>query len=105
MSDPREADADGMPADEELEKPSTEKEPDEEPTDGDSTPDDVDHEAVGIGVIDSQSVDSGEGGATPPHPTAAETAIPDDAPPTDAASDEVRSDAAGLGGADDASGG
>ena len=49
MSESPDAGADKMPADEELEEPSTEKEPGEEPKDGDDTPD-VDHEAVGIGI-------------------------------------------------------
>ncbi len=54
MSDPREHDADEMPDDEELQEPSTEKEPGEEPHDGDAKPDesDVDHRAVGVGIVD-----------------------------------------------------
>ncbi|TQJ31846.1 hypothetical protein [Microbacterium sp. SLBN-146] len=51
---PQEAhqDADTMPDTEELEEPSTEKDPGEEPKS--ETPDDpdADHHAVGIGVID-----------------------------------------------------
>lgn len=98
MSESHEADADKMPADEELKEPSTEKEPGEEPKGGDQAPEEADHEAVGIGVIDDASVEgaSSDGTASPPRPTA------DSAPPTDAASDEVRSAAAGVEQADEA---
>ncbi|MGN8027339.1 hypothetical protein [Microbacterium sp. 22242] len=55
MSNPNDTDpqqdADGMPADEQLAEPSTEKEPGQEPKA--EKPDDPEpsHEAVGIGVI------------------------------------------------------
>ncbi|MFC4243613.1 hypothetical protein ACFOYW_09535 [Gryllotalpicola reticulitermitis] len=59
MSESHEADTDKMPADEELQEPSTEKEPGDEPKDGDDTPDEVDHEAVGVGVVEHEPVESG----------------------------------------------
>jgi len=97
MSDTPGASADKMPDDEELQEPSTEKEPGEEPKGGDQAPEAPDHEAVGIGVIEDASVadTSSDGKASPPRPEA-ETAASDSAPPTDAASDEVRSAAAGI---------
>lgn len=48
-----------MPDDDELQEPSTEKDPGEEPKGSDSTPENVDHEAVGIGVFgDAPPLDS-----------------------------------------------
>lgn len=52
MSESGESEADRMPDDEELQKPSTEKEPDEEPEEVEPEPEDADHRAVGIGVVD-----------------------------------------------------
>ncbi|MBN9173088.1 MAG: hypothetical protein J0I70_02910 [Microbacterium sp.] len=94
MTESREPDADKVPDDEELQEPSTEKEPDEEPKDAESEPEEADHQAVGIGVVDGPAAvgdDSGEQ-VSPPHPTAAETAKPDSAPPTDAVTDDVKRD-------------
>lgn len=50
---PEDADPEQLPSNEELEEPSTEKEPEEEPKA--PAPDDAepDHRAVGIGVIDT----------------------------------------------------
>ena len=45
------------PATEELEEPSTEKEPGEEPKGGETEPTEPSHEAVGIGVIGAPLVD------------------------------------------------
>lgn len=53
MSESREPEAAEMPDDDVLQKPSTEKEPDEEPKDAEAEPDAVDHRAVGIGVADA----------------------------------------------------
>jgi len=61
MSDQREPDADKMPADEQLEEPSTEKDPGEEPKDTEPEPEEVDHEAVGIGVVDTPDAAGPEG--------------------------------------------
>ncbi len=100
MSESREPDGDKMPDDEQLQKPSTEKEPAEEPKDPDLGTEEPSHRAVGIGVFYEPPAeaadDSSTEGATPAHPTAAETARADDDPPTDAATDEVRRAAAGL---------
>ena len=75
MSEPRdpapEPDTEKMPDDEELHEPSTEKAPGEEPKGSDSTPEDADHEAVGIGVFG-------------------------DAPPLDAETEEVLEHGAGF---------
>ena len=71
MSDAREPNADKMPETDQLQEPSTEKDPGEEPKGHDSTPEDADHEAVGIGVFG-------------------------DAPPLDEADEEVRSASAGA---------
>ena len=103
MSESHESDTDKMPDDEELQEPSTEKDPGEEPKDGDDASEEADHEAVGIGIIEDASADDQSTGEelSPSHPTAAEAAMPDSAPPTDAASDEVRSDAAGVDGPDE----
>jgi hypothetical protein len=60
MSDSREPEADQTPSDEELQEPSTEKDPGEVPKDGGVEPDNADHHAVGLGVIDSP-----EGGDEP----------------------------------------
>jgi hypothetical protein len=53
MSDAREPNADKMPETDQLQEPSTEKDPGEEPKDAEVEPEEVDHEAVGIGVIDA----------------------------------------------------
>jgi len=45
------------PSTEDLEKPSTEKEPGEEPTSPDDAEPAPSHEAVGIGVIDGEPLD------------------------------------------------
>ncbi|KHK96055.1 hypothetical protein LK09_17065 [Microbacterium mangrovi] len=50
MSDSREHDADGAPADEELQEPSTEKEPEEEPRKPHPDEPEPSHRAVGLGV-------------------------------------------------------
>ena len=94
MSESREPDADKMPDDEQLQQPSTEKEPDEEPKDAEAEPEEVDHQAVGIGVVDGSMAEGDAFGeqVSPPHPTAAETAKPDSAPPTDAVTDDVKRD-------------
>ncbi|GAA4166307.1 hypothetical protein GCM10022286_30770 [Gryllotalpicola daejeonensis] len=97
MSDDVEPDADKMPADEQLEEPSTEKDPGEEPKAAEPEPEEVDHEAVGIGVVDTPDVgEEAPGGqdATPQSEPGGPSS--DSAPPTDAASDEVKSDAAGI---------
>lgn len=54
---PEDADPARIPSDEELEEPSTEKEPEDEPKA--PTPDDAepDHRAVGIGVMDAPESD------------------------------------------------
>jgi hypothetical protein len=50
-------DPETMPDTEELEEPSTEKEPGNEPKGGgDEEPPEADHEAVGIGVIESEPI-------------------------------------------------
>jgi hypothetical protein len=51
MSESDETQPDDMPDTDQLQKPSTEKDPGEEPKDANVEPDEVDHEAVGIGVI------------------------------------------------------
>jgi len=93
MSDEVEPDADKMPADEQLEEPSTEKDPGEEPKDAEPEPEEVDHEAVGIGVVDTP--EPGEelpaGNESSPETDAGGGAQADAAPPTDAVTDEVRS--------------
>lgn len=55
MTESRNQSADEMPDDEELEEPSTEKDPGEEPEGGEKGPaeEDVDHQAVGIGVVET----------------------------------------------------
>ncbi|GAA4174690.1 hypothetical protein [Gryllotalpicola koreensis] len=53
MSESDETQPDDMPDTDQLQKPSTEKDPGEEPKDAHVEPDEVDHEAVGIGVIDT----------------------------------------------------
>ena len=103
MTDSPESDADKMPDDDVLEEPSTEKEVGEEPKDADTDDGEPDHEAVGVGIPDTpsnQQASSGEQ-VSPPHPTAAETARADSAPPTSAMTDDVTRDAAGLEGSDD----
>lgn len=50
------ADESGMPAGEELQAPSVEKDPGEEPKGGDEQPE-PSHEAVGIGVVGQPQVD------------------------------------------------
>lgn len=98
MPEPREHDADDMPDDDELQQPSTENEPGEEPKKADADEPEPDHEAVGIGIVDRPLTDddSSADHETPPHPTAAETARADSGPPTDALTDDVRTDAAGT---------
>lgn len=98
MTDSPESDADKMPDDEELQEPSTEKEVGEEPKDADADEEEPDHRAVGVGVTDAAS---DEDQVSPPHPTAAESARADSAPPTSAVTDDVRRDAAGVDGSDD----
>jgi hypothetical protein len=95
MTDAHQPDPDKMPDDDELQEPSTEKDPGEQPKDPEAEPEEeqVDHEAVGIGVIDTP--DAGEP-APRPSEGEGEGAEADSAPPTDAASDEVKSDAARL---------
>lgn len=55
MTDSRAPRDDETPQDAELEEPSTEKDPGEELEGGPATPtpDDVDHQAVGIGVVET----------------------------------------------------
>ncbi|GAA4187394.1 hypothetical protein GCM10022288_12340 [Gryllotalpicola kribbensis] len=60
MSDAREPNADKMPETDQLQEPSTEKDPGEEPKDPEVEPEEVDHEAVGIGVIDTPEPKQGE---------------------------------------------
>lgn len=48
---------DDMPSDEELQEPSIAKEPGEEPKADKPLDPEPDHEAVGIGVIDSENPD------------------------------------------------
>lgn len=61
MSNSADADAqrnqDGMPSDEELQEPSIAKEPEEAPKADKPLDPEPDHEAVGIGVIDSEHAD------------------------------------------------
>ena len=57
MTDSPESDADKMPDDEELQEPSTEKAPGEEPKAPARNDPEPDHEAVGIGVIDGPETD------------------------------------------------
>jgi len=49
--------AEAVPANEELQEPSVEKEPGQEPKGGDAAPAEPSHEAVGIGVIGAPLVD------------------------------------------------
>ena len=107
MTDAREPDTDKMPDDEELQEPSTEKDPGEQPKDAEVEPEEeeVDHEAVGIGVVETP--DGGEeslAAESSPQSDAAETPKSDSAPPTDAVSDEVKSNAAGLEDSNDSNG-
>jgi hypothetical protein len=53
VSDEQEPNADKMPETDELQEPSTEKDPGEEPKDPEVEPEEVDHQAEGIGVIGS----------------------------------------------------
>lgn len=98
MSDQSEPDAGNMPDDDELQEPSTEKDPGEEPKDAEAEPEEVDHEAVGIGVVETpeEGEESPGGQEASPQSDTAGGAHSDSAPPTDAASDEVKSDAAGI---------
>jgi hypothetical protein len=57
---PEDADPSEIPADDELEEPSTEKEPAEEPKAPARNDPEPDHEAVGIGVIDGPETDEGD---------------------------------------------
>lgn len=57
---PQKQDADGMPSTEELEEPSTEKQPDEEPTSDAGGEPEPSHQAVGIGVIGGDLVEPQE---------------------------------------------
>ena len=95
MTDAREPDTDKMPDDEELQEPSTEKDPGEQPKDAEAEPEEeeVDHEAVGIGVVETPDGGEEPAGehASSPQSDAAETPKSDSAPPTDAVSDEVKS--------------
>jgi hypothetical protein len=59
MSDSDEPNAEKMPETDELQEPSTEKDPGEEPKDPHVEPEDVDHQASGIGVVDTPD-DEGE---------------------------------------------
>ena len=54
------ADPSEIPADDELEEPSTEKDPSEEPKAPTRNDPEPDHEAVGIGVIDGPETDEGD---------------------------------------------
>jgi hypothetical protein len=107
MTDSRGSDGDKMPDDEELQEPSTEKDVGEEPKDPDADEGEPDHEAVGLGVPDGPAggPPSSEDQASPPHPTAAETARADSAPPTSAMTDDVKRDAAGVDDSDGVPGG
>jgi hypothetical protein len=58
MSDSDERNADKMPETDELQKPSTEKDPGEEPKDPDVEPEEVDHQASGLGVVDTPDDES-----------------------------------------------
>ncbi len=51
---PEDADLSELPSTEDLEEPSTEKDPGEEPKAPKRTDPEPDHEAVGIGVIDAE---------------------------------------------------
>lgn len=51
------ADESGMPSREELEEPSVEKDPGEEPKSGTGDQPEPSHEAVGIGVVGQPQVD------------------------------------------------
>lgn len=57
---PEDADPSELPSDDELEEPSTEKEPSEEPKAPARSEPEPDHEAVGIGVIDGPETDEDE---------------------------------------------
>jgi hypothetical protein len=99
MSEPREHEADEMPSNEELEEPSTEKDPGEEPKVAHPSDPEPDHHAVGIGVIDSEPSEGTENGSSteggsPPHPTAAQMAEADSDLPTTAVENDVAEDAA-----------
>lgn len=50
MTDSHDHEDDDMPADEELQEPSTEKEPEEEPRTEDSDEPEPSHRAIGLGV-------------------------------------------------------
>ena len=50
-------DDDGMPTGDQLEEPSTEKDPGEEPQSGSGDQPEADHEAVGIGIVGRPQVD------------------------------------------------
>jgi hypothetical protein len=94
MSDAQEPNADKMPETDELQEPSTEKDPGEEPKDPEVEPEEVDHRAEGIGVIgssDGEEESTGQGDAAAQTPAATRS---ESAPPTEAASDEVKRDAA-----------
>jgi len=57
---PEDADPDEVPSTEELEEPSTEKSPGEEPKAPKRDDPEPDHQAVGIGVIDGPQTDQGD---------------------------------------------
>jgi len=60
MSGTVDDDGERMPNDDELEEPSTEKEPAEAPKDPEGGEADADHRAVGIGIVEGAD-DPGEG--------------------------------------------
>jgi hypothetical protein len=91
MSDAQEPNAEKMPETGQLAEPSTEKDPGEEPKDPEPEVEEVDHQAEGIGVIGSS-----DGGGNSPDDASAQGVQPDPAPPTEAASDDVKRDASGV---------
>jgi hypothetical protein len=55
---PEQADGDEVPDTEELQEPSTEKDPGEEPKAPERDEPDADHEAVGIGIVETETPES-----------------------------------------------